>query len=280
MANKAANRGIDFDIITHYINEAAQIASATNDVYKIVCVTHGTVEYWVEDQYYRVTGGDMLIIPRGVMVAANIKQRGLPCGRYEVWGTYNFMKRLLEMDEKAGFAFNKATSTNSYLLQLPMAKFEELYASLETAVAEGNVTEQFNSELAIKALMTTLLIKVNRCMVADEAQCLRKGSDNRLSKVLAYIKDHCTESLTVDGVAEMFGYSPSHLAHSFKKQLGTSLYHYVLVRRLQIGRDAMLCGTPVKQAYQECGFGDYAGFYRAFTKEFGMSPQQYKKYVQ
>lgn len=103
------------------------------------------------------------------------------------------------------------------------------------------------------------------------------GDGNRLGPVLSYIHAECTSPLSVDELAQRFNYSPSHLAHSFKKQMGTSLYHYVLLRRLQIGREAMLQGVPVKEAYQRCGFGDYAGFYRAFVKEFGLSPQQYKK---
>lgn len=41
--------------------------------------------------------------------------------------------------------------------------------------------------------------------------------------------------------------------------------------------EVILDGVPVKDAFKRCGFGDYAGFYRAFVKEFGVSPQQYKK---
>jgi AraC-like DNA-binding protein len=120
-------------------------------------------------------------------------------------------------------------------------------------------------------------VRVNRLIKQHGNEVLLAGSDNRLSPVLTYIHGACTTPVSVDELAERFSYSPSHLAHSFKNQMGISLYHYVLLRRLQMGREAMLQGVPVKEAYQKCGFGDYAGFYRAFVKEYGLSPQQYKK---
>ena len=144
-------------------------------------------------------------------------------------------------------------------------------------MAAESTDNRLNSELSTKAMLSALMVQVNRLVNSRGDQLLFAGDQNRLSPVLAYIHDNCTQPLTVEKLAEQFEYSPSHLAHSFKKQMGTSLYHYVLLRRLQIGREAMLEGIPVKEAYQKCGFGDYAGFYRAFIKEFGLSPQQYKK---
>jgi AraC-like DNA-binding protein len=39
----------------------------------------------------------------------------------------------------------------------------------------------------------------------------------------------------------------------------------------------MRTGVPVTQACHSCGFGDYSSFYRAFKKEFGLSPRAYRK---
>ena len=33
----------------------------------------------------------------------------------------------------------------------------------------------------------------------------------------------------------------------------------------------------ITEAYQTFGFGDYSSFYRAFKKEFGVSPKEYKE---
>lgn len=252
-----------------------QIPSAMREVYELMCVTEGSADYWIEDQYYKLQAGDVLMVPAGVMVGANLKPRGCPFERHGIWFSRRYMTFLKLQDAEADYAFTLAATTHRYQLRLPPELFEGIHNSFKSVTGECG-EDILNAELSTKALLSTLLVQINR-IVRAKNDFLLAGSDNRLSPVLFHIHENCTDPITVEGLAEQFEYSPSHLAHSFKKQMGTSLYHYVLIRRLQIGREAMLGGVPVKEAYQKCGFGDYAGFYRAFIKEFGMSPQQYKK---
>lgn len=276
MAEAMLLQGEDYEGGTSWDDSAGQIASAGREVYEIMCVTKGWAEYWVEDQHYKLSVGDVMLIPAGTMVGATLKQRGCPFERHAVWMSRKFMTFLKLQDTNADYAFKTAEQNHRYVMRLPQDVFENLAAAFE-ALSDECADGSFNSELSCKALLSSLIVQINRVVEDMADDIMIPGDSNRLSTVLSYIHDNCTQPLTVDMLAEMFDYSPSHLAHSFKKQMGISLYQYVLVRRLQIGREAMLDGVPVKEAYQACGFGDYAGFYRAFTKEFGVSPQQYKK---
>ncbi|NLW79957.1 MAG: helix-turn-helix transcriptional regulator [Ruminococcaceae bacterium] len=276
MAGAMLLRQRDYEGGTSRDVAAGQIPAAAREVYELMCVTEGSAEYWVEDQHYKLKVGDILLVPVGVMVGATLKARGCPFTRHGVWMSRRYMTFMKLQDDEADYGFARAGAQGRYLLRLPEAQAEALAGAFET-LAEECESDRMNSELSTKAILSALLVQINRMAQAQGDDVLLPGDDNRLSPVLSYIHANCTEPLSVDGLAEQFDYSPSHLAHSFKKQMGTSLYHYVLLRRLQIGREAMLAGVPVKEAYQRCGFGDYAGFYRAFTKEFGLSPQQYKK---
>ncbi|MDL2254146.1 AraC family transcriptional regulator [Ruminococcaceae bacterium OttesenSCG-928-I18] len=276
MAGAMLLRGEDYDAGTSRDEAAGQIPSAMREVYEIVCVTEGGADYWVEDQSYKLRAGDILLVPAGVMVGASLKQRGCPFERHGIWMSRRFLTFLKLQDDDADYAFTRSTGEGRYLLRLPADIFEGMEGGFETLVAECR-SDKLNAELSTKAMLNALIVQINRVVKNLDEEVLLAGTQNRLAPVLTHIHSHCTESLTVEGLAKQFGYSSSHLAHSFKKQMGTSLYHYVLLRRLQIGREAMLNGVPVKEAYQKCGFGDYAGFYRAFTKEYGISPQQYKK---
>ncbi len=275
MATAMLVRGEDYEAGTTRDDAAGQIPSVAREVYEMICVTQGGAEYWIEDQYYKLLAGDILIVPVGVMVGATLKQRGCPFGRYGVWTSRRYMTFLKLQDDEADFAFRLAEMTGRYLLRLPKEIFENVSEQF-AELAQECASEKINAELSTKAMLAMLCARINRTVQKLGEAVLLPGVDSRLSPVLTHIHQNCTGSLVVDELAEKFGYSSSHLAHSFKKQIGTSLYHYVLLRRLQIGREAMLNGVPVKEAYQNCGFGDYAGFYRAFVKEFGISPQQYK----
>ncbi len=276
MAASMLQRGVDYEGGTSRDEAGGQIPSSSREMYEMICVTDGSAEYWVEDQYYKLKAGDILFVPAGVMVSATLKQRGCPFERHGVWMTRRFMTFLKLQDDEADYTYTQAENQHRYLLRLSPELFEGVQDAFEIVAAECR-SDRLNAELSTKAMLSALMVQLNRIANANGSEVMLAGNENRLSPVLTYIHGHCTEALTVESLAEMFEYSPSHLAHSFKKQMGTSLYHYVLMRRLQIGRDAMLNGVPVKEAYQRCGFGDYAGFYRAFTKEYGMSPQQYKK---
>ncbi|MGD9559513.1 MAG: helix-turn-helix domain-containing protein [Oscillospiraceae bacterium] len=276
MATAMLLRQRDYEGGTSRDENAGQIPAAAREVYEIMCVTEGGAEYWVEDQHYKLRAGDILLVPVGVMVSATLKQRGCPFARHGVWMSRRFMTFLKLQDDEADYCFARAAAEQRYVLRVPPAQFDGLKGAFET-LAEECAGDRLNAELSTKAILSALMVQMNRIVQEQDESVLLPGDTNRLAPVLSYIHANCTDALSVEGLANQFGYSASHLAHSFKKQTGTSLYHYVLLRRLQIGREAMLQGIPVKEAYQKCGFGDYAGFYRAFTKEFGLSPQQYKK---
>ena len=42
-------------------------------------------------------------------------------------------------------------------------------------------------------------------------------------------------------------------------------------------RVLMASGSAPTKIWEECGFQDYSGFYRAFTRLYGFNPREYQK---
>lgn len=57
--------------------------------------------------------------------------------------------------------------------------------------------------------------------------------------------------------------------------MGTSVYRYIIQKRLIMAKQKMLAGMSPTDVYCNCGFGDYANFYRAFRSEYGISPKEF-----
>ena len=50
---------------------------------------------------------------------------------------------------------------------------------------------------------------------------------------------------------------------------------YIIKRRLSACCEAMLGGAGLAECCARCGFDNYSGFYRAFVREYGVSPSRY-----
>lgn len=101
---------------------------------------------------------------------------------------------------------------------------------------------------------------------------------NAVSKMQAYIKEHLEESITLHTLAQVAGYSPWHCAKIFKELTGKAPFEYIRMCRLSKAaielRDHNLKIVDVAMDFV---FDSHEGFSRAFRKQFGISPNSYKK---
>ena len=101
--------------------------------------------------------------------------------------------------------------------------------------------------------------------------------DNRtiIQKSLDYIEDHLQTDITAAELAEMAGFSLFHYYRLFQQATGLPVMQYILRRRLLHGVYAMKQGSSKIDAALAYGFDTYAGFYKAFCREFGSTPSDF-----
>lgn len=98
-----------------------------------------------------------------------------------------------------------------------------------------------------------------------------------IGEILGFIHSNLAQDLSLESVASHFCMSKFNLSHLFKKFCGVSFYQYLLQQRLMVGKELILNGTGAQEASRLCGFRDYSNFYRAFLKEYEISPAALKK---
>lgn len=98
--------------------------------------------------------------------------------------------------------------------------------------------------------------------------------DNRaiIQRSLDYIEDNLKAEITAAELADMAGFSLFHYYRVFQQITGLPVMQYILRRRLLHGVYAMGQGSTKIDAALEYGFDTYAGFYKAFCREFGSTP--------
>jgi len=90
-----------------------------------------------------------------------------------------------------------------------------------------------------------------------------------------YIDEHITMNLTTTGLAGQFHYSETHFKRIFRYYYKMSVSDYIRKRKLQVAAKQIREGVKCAEVARRFNFKTYAGFARAFQKEFNMTPTEY-----
>ena len=96
-----------------------------------------------------------------------------------------------------------------------------------------------------------------------------------IQQSLDYIEDNLKTEITATELADMAGFSLFHYYRLFQQATGLPVMQYILRRRLLHGVFAMKTGSGKTEAALAYGFDTYAGFYKAFCREFGSTPSAF-----
>lgn len=103
-------------------------------------------------------------------------------------------------------------------------------------------------------------------------------NDDRVQKVLSFIRKNLDRKIELSELAEMSCLSKDHFIRIFKKETGESPTDYIISRKLE--RAMLLLATedsPIKSIAFNLGFEDHSYFNRLFKSRIGMTPQQYRE---
>jgi len=103
--------------------------------------------------------------------------------------------------------------------------------------------------------------------------------DNRtmIQRSLDYIEENLRSEITAAELAEAAGFSLFHFYRLFQQATGLPVMQYILRRRLLHGIYAISKGSSKINGALTYGFDTYAGFYKAFCREFGSTPSDFLK---
>lgn len=97
---------------------------------------------------------------------------------------------------------------------------------------------------------------------------------NPVNRAIWYVERHFARELTLDEIAEDAGVTRYHLTRAFGAVTGRSLMRYVRGRRLTEAARALVNGAPdILAVALEAGYGSHEAFTRAFTDQFGITPE-------
>ena len=98
-----------------------------------------------------------------------------------------------------------------------------------------------------------------------------------LRELQAWIPDHLDEDLSVPALARRAHMSDRNFARAFRRETGRTPAAYVEEARVEAARIALETGgLPVEAVAQQAGFGTVETLRRAFRRQVGVSPNEYR----
>lgn len=246
-----------------------------HDFFEVYYLLKGEVEYWVDGRIIRMKAGELLLINPLELHRPVVKPDSPVYERIVLWINREYLEGLFREQMDFSRCFDTSLPSHTHLIHPTTPERTALNACLGELVREY-YSREVGSSLCAYGLFVQFMVQLNR--MAQKENILPEQTrhlSELVEKVLQFIGENLAEPMTLESIAEHFFISKYYLSHTFSREVGVSVYRYVLLRRLLVARQLLAAGEPAGQVCRNSGFSDYTSFYRAFKSEYGISPREF-----
>lgn len=231
---------------------------------EIFLVLEGFIKFYINSAEHRLEHGDFMIVNSNEVhaIEAPVQNHTLVLQiPLDVFDGYLHQPYLLFEKQEEG--------ANEKLVRLMI----QMYHAWEgkTYAYELQVNGWF------QILQHLLLTEFKKPEMEPEVLVQKRHLD-QLSEITDYMKRHYREALSLEKVADRFGFSPTYLSRIFRRYADISYRTYLMDLRVEyavrelIGTDHEIGDIAVSH-----GFSDSRAFSKAFVRRYGCLPSIYRR---
>lgn len=263
-----------FEIFRYKDSYPKEVTLHHHDFYEVYFFLSGNVQYNIESRSYLLTPGDVLLISPMELHQPMFGPEQREYERIVLWIDKQFLEGFSLPGQSFTVCFDTENPHHTNLLRPEGVARQFLMFMLEQLISENSVDDPYR-EVSAMTYLAQVLILLNRLALKHREEESMTGPDSTVYSVLGYINEHYRDDLSLDDLANRFFISKYHLSREFQRLVGTSVHRYIVQKRLVMAKQMLSTGKPSSEVYQQCGFGDYSNFYRAFKAEYQISPKEF-----
>lgn len=156
-----------------------------------------------------------------------------------------------------------------YLAFRVLAKYQILLPSEEFLGRIRHSSDIFQLEDIIEQI----LLFTKKALTSSE-----KKYSQYVQATTSYIKEHLSENLTLEDIAQNAHVNNSYLSRIFKQECGYSITEYITTLRIEKARELLANSTLLTyEVAEQVGFNDSSYFSSLFKKYSGLTPTEYRE---
>ena len=265
-----------FEIYYYEDSFFSGVKNHTHDYYEFYFFVNGDMSITINHKKHTMKHGDVIVIPPGIPHHVNNHNPDIPYRRFVFWIDEDYMKEIMTKAEEMRYIIDMTLNTKQYIYPNDVVAFNAIESKLLRLIEEVN-TQRFGRIQKISLCIHDLILHLNR-MAYELDHPLKSSANQSLDKsIVQHIESHLDEELTLDSIAETFFVSKYHVSHLFKQKYGIPVHQFILKKRLDMCKNALMSDLNITEIFHRYGFHDYSSFFRAFKKEFGFSPKEYRE---
>lgn len=243
--------------------------------YELYYFISGDCYYTVEGTDYPLTPGCFLLMRSGEVHTLHIRSEAT----YERI-TVHFAPSIIPLLGKEIGELFCDRPLGKRNLYIPTKENAEFLKSCMLKISKETASDNSDAHI-ISNLMPVLTELYNiKELLSDEMAHFTppsQGSSETVSKIIEYINENLVTIKGLDELEKEFFFSKSYINRIFKESTGSSVWDYIVLKRLLLSRSLLQSGKQANIVASECGFCDYSSFYRQFKQRFGISPLSSRK---
>lgn len=265
-----------FELFYYNDTNLSGVQKHSHDYYEFYLFLEGNISMNIDKTSYTLKSGDLIVIPPNITHYLINHDDTIPYRRFVFWVSKTYFEAITAKTDDYSFMITEAMEHHKYIYHNDLTTTNSLQTRLFYLVEELQ-SNRFGRTSAIYLGINGLLLYMNRLAYEYKYPKAFHKEHNLYEHLVSYIENHLTEELSLDHLARVFYVSKYHISHIFKESLGISVHQYITKKRLAMCRDALLSESNISNTFSMYGFKDYSAFYRAFKKEYGLSPKEYKE---